>query len=151
MKYLLIILGCGSLLACGQAMILSQDPNGGVLAVGGLTEQAMLQSAEEVMRAHCGRRGYRITARNTVVVRKEHYTRSTYKDQLKQDSNSRSEMKSSDSMNSGMNETDSWVDSATDMERADSDSMQSTAQGQEETVTGVRNIREHRITYRCGQ
>ena len=111
----------------------------------------MLNAAKEMMRAHCGRRGYQIMARNTVVVRKEHYARSTYKDQMKQDSSARSEMKSSGSMNSGMDDTDSWIDSAMDMEHTDSDSMQSTAQGQEESVSGVRDITEHRLTYRCGK
>jgi hypothetical protein len=55
-SFLVLLIVCG----CGNAKLISRDPSGGTIHIGGNHERAM-EKAEDLMRAHCGRRGYAIT------------------------------------------------------------------------------------------
>ena len=141
---------CISIMACSSARVLSQDMNGGVLVLSG-SERGMMQEAEKVMSAHCGGRGFSIVKRETVIVGQEQYSQTNYQDQAKTQANTDGEQ-----LNEKVAETVAGPDGAASAEKSVSANQsqtetQSVAEGQESTVSGVRDVTEHRMTYQCGK
>jgi hypothetical protein len=114
-------------LACGHASIQYQDTRGGVLALHD-DEDIALKDAREQMSAHCGARGYQITKREAVPIGQEVYTTNSeaYRDEKTK---------------------------AREHEPAKRSSEQTAVvrEGQTRgtTISGVRELTEHRVTYVC--
>ena len=147
---ILVFLSCMISLGCSSARIISQNIDGGVLSLHG-SESGMLAEAQKAMQAHCGSRGFSIIKRETVVVGQEQYTQTNYQDQSKTNAQTDEEQ---------VTETvaervkDPSVESSAEQSNSAQQSQtetKSVAQGEETTVSGVRQITEHHLTYRCGQ
>ena len=147
--FLISLLSLGSI-ACSGARIISQDIGGGVLSLYG-SESSMMEKAQSVMNAHCGRRGFSIVKRETVVVGQEQYTQTDYQDQAQVDAQNTGErVKETTGESVKSAEGESTAQRSNSAHRAQT-STQSTAKGQETTVSGVRQLTEHHLTYQCGQ
>jgi hypothetical protein len=125
--------------ACGHATILEQsyvDPRGGVLVLHGDEEKAF-EDAHARMAAHCGAGKYQILRRAQEVVGSEAYA--TSQTQYGQDEAAR---------NAGASETTATpTGSATETSGAERRQIQGGSTTTE--VSGVREVRETRITYAC--
>ena len=111
----------------------------------------MMQEAEKFMNAHCGSRGFSIVKRETVIVGQEQYSQTNYQDQAKTQANTNGEQ-----TNEKVGESVASPDGTASAEKSVSANQsqtktQSVAEGQENTVSGVRDVTEHRMTYQCGK
>jgi len=145
-----LILICLSFVACSSARVLSQDAHGGVLVISG-SEDGMMKEAQKLMNAHCGSRGFSIIRRDTVVVGQEQYSRTNYQDQANTKAQTDGEQ-----VKETTGETVNTPDAKSSAEQSVSahqsqTKTQSAAEGQESTVSGMRDLTEHRMTYQCGQ
>jgi hypothetical protein len=135
----LLMLAALPLVACGHASVLEQsyiDPRGGVLVLHGDEEKAM-EDARRHMTAHCGAGKYQIQRRFSAVVGTEAYASSqtNYGEQEQ-------------AQRAGASETQSTREgSATETAEAERRQLQGGATTNE--ISGVREVRETRITYAC--
>jgi len=118
--------------ACGHATVFYQDRDGGVLILEGSENKAM-QDAHAKMAAHCGTGGYEIVRREMVTVGTEAYAH-------QQTDYGEREQRATD--------TAARSDRRGFVAQQDEDSVR---QGSAVTseVSGVRDLRETRVTYEC--
>ena len=141
---------CLNFMACSSARVLSQDMNGGILVISG-SEDGMMKEAEKLMNAHCRSRGFSIVKRETVIVGQEQYSQTNYQDQAKTKAETDGEQ-----VQETTGETVATPDTQSKAEKSVSahqsqTNTRSVAEGEENTVSGVRDVTEHRMTYQCGQ
>ena len=147
---MLFFLGCVINIGCSGARIISQNVDGGVLSLHG-SESGMLEEAQKVMQAHCGSRGFSIVKRETVVVGQEQYTQTNYQDQSKTNAQTDGEQVTetvSERVKDPNNESSAQQSNSAQQSQTET---QSVAQGEETSVSGVRQLTEHHLTYQCGQ
>ncbi len=126
--------------ACGHARVHYQDADGGVLTLHDDEERA-LADARERMAAHCGARGHQIVRRETVAIGEESYT--------KVDHAARAESKAEGERQASLTpasapEAPPVTVAAQRREQTTRDDAARTT-----TVSGVRVLTEHRVTYVC--
>jgi hypothetical protein len=136
---LALALSAAPLVACGHASVLEQsyiDPRGGILVLHGDEEKAM-EDARRHMSGHCGLGKYQIQRRFSAVIGSEAYA-SSQTDYGEQERGEKV----------GASETaNTRQGSSTESAEAERRQLQGGSTTNE--VSGVREVRETRITYAC--
>jgi hypothetical protein len=127
-------------MGCGHSKIWSQDGTGGILSLHG-EEDSALKDARETMAAHCGPQGYDVERRDSVKVGQQSY-HSSNTDYDEHEDSERDERRKSHVHGDDGNER-GHSSSSSDEHRQTSGNVQF------DSVAGVRDVFETRITYKC--
>ena len=136
--------------ACASARVFYQDQQGGILVVAG-SEDGMMEAARERMNAHCGKRGYTIIKRFTVVVGSESYSQTNYQDVATEKNTQVENAKATSEDKVIETHSGSKQTSNASQKNVSQEASKKVTRGEENSVSSTRDLTEHRVAYRCGQ